>query len=107
MKSQSALRFADMDSSVDLRLPGRIRVIDDPATGVRTIVLTGRSLLFPETPGQEDALEQAGLPELPVILGRVVLTERVDPQSGAAIPGTEEVVSYTPNVTSLCTLLAR
>lgn len=101
------LRISDADSSVDLRLAGRIRLSDDPATGVRTIVLTGRILLVPETPGQEAAIQRAGLPELPVIIGRVVLTERFDPRTGATLPGTEEVVSSTPKVTSLCTLLAR
>lgn len=107
LTGNAVLRFSDADSSVDLRIPGRLRLTDDPATGVRTIVLTGRNLLVPESPGQDAAIRRAGLPELPVIPGRVVLRERFDPQTGATRPGTEEVVSYTGNVTSLCTLLAR
>ena len=102
----AVVRASDGDSSVDIRVPGRVAITDDVETGVRTIVLTGSTLLLPETPGQAAALAAAGLPRLALIKGRVVLTERIDAQ-GMAVPGSERVVRFTPNVTDVCALLAR
>jgi len=100
------VRLSDADSSVVIRIPGRVRFTDDLEAGVRTIVLSGHNLLLPETPGQAAAFAAAGLPEIVLIKGRVVVTERIR-EDGSTVPGSERVVSHTPNVTDVCALLAR
>ena len=92
------------DSFVDIRIPGRVRVTFDPETNTQTIVLSGSNLLVPETPGQAAAFAAAGLPEVSLIKGRVVVQEQIGPKG--PIEGTQRVVSYTPNVTDVCALLA-
>jgi hypothetical protein len=92
------------DSFVDIRIPGRAAFTVDPETNIQTIVLTGSTLLFPDQPGQAEAFEAAGLPEVSLIKGRVVITEQLGPEG--PIEGTQQVVSYTPNVTDLCAELA-
>jgi hypothetical protein len=96
---------AGEDSYVDLNLPGRLLLTVDPETNTQTIVLSGSTLLFPETPGQAAAFAAAGLPEASLIKGRVVVEERVDPETGVAVEFSQRVVSYTPNVTDICALL--
>ena len=107
LTGNAVVRLSDADSSVTIRVPGRLVLTEDPDTRVRTLVLSGQNLLLPETPGQAAAFAAAGLPEIPLIEGRVVLTERFDPRTGVVVPFSERVVSYTPNVTDVCALLAR
>jgi hypothetical protein len=99
----AVLRVSDGDSSVLLRLPGRARVTFDPETGTSTQSLTGQTLLVPFTEEQRAAIEAAGLPELALIKGRVVITEEFNPETGEPISA--QVVSHTPNVTDVCALL--
>ena len=98
------LRVSDEDSSVELNLPGRLRLADDPQSGVRTIVLSGRNLLLPATDGELAAVRRAGLPDIALVTGRVVLTEGIKPD-GSIVPGSERVESFTPRVTDVCALL--
>ena len=98
------LRVSDKDSSVELNLPGRLRLADDPQSGVRTIVLSGRNLLLPATDGELAAVRRAGLPDIALVTGRVVLTEGIKPD-GSIVPGSERVESFTPRVTDVCALL--
>jgi hypothetical protein len=99
-------QLSDADSSVTIRIPGRVSFSEDPDTGVRTIVLTGHNLLLPETEGQAAAFAAVGLPEIVLIQGRVVVQEEFDPETGETVPGSERVLSYTPHVTDVCALLA-
>jgi hypothetical protein len=100
----AVVRLHDLegDASVDIRIPGRVRFTVDE-DGVQTIVLSGHNLLLPETPGQAAAFELAGLPEISLIKGRVVLRERLGEQG--PIEGSQRVVRHTPNVTDVCALL--
>ena len=100
------VRLSDADSSVDIRIPGRVRFSDDPDAGTRRIVLSGHILSLPATPGQAAAFAAAGLPGISLIKGRAVVTERIL-GDGSTVPGSERVVSHTPNVTDVCALLAR
>ncbi|PWW21461.1 hypothetical protein JD79_00593 [Geodermatophilus normandii] len=96
---------AGQDSSVDIHIPGRLVLTVDPRTNTQTIVLSGANLLYPETPGQAAALAAAGLPEVSLVRGRVVIEERVDPETGMPVEFSQRVVSYTPHVTDVCALL--
>lgn len=98
------LSISDEDSSVVVRLPGRITGEFTETSGL--ITQTGRTLLVPDPafPFLAEAIARAGLPELPVIDGRVVFTETYDPVTGAP---TVEVTSFNGHVTDLCELLAR
>jgi hypothetical protein len=99
-----SVEVSDADSSVVLTAPGRIRVTEDRATGRRTLVLTGRNLLLPDLELERDALRAAGLPDIPLITGRVVLEETFDPATGETLTG--RVVSVAGSVTDVCALLA-
>jgi hypothetical protein len=98
------VRLSDGDSSVDVRVPGRLSITDDPEAGTLTFVLSGRNLLFAETPAQREALEAAGLPEIALITGRVVIVSTFDPEEETV---SEEIVSFTPHVVDVCALLDR
>jgi len=106
-QGQAIVRISDEDSSVDIRVPGRLVLTEDLGTGLRTIVLSGQNLLVPVTEGQLDAQREAGLPDLALVKGRVVLTEQITAggAEGPAVPGSERVVSFTKNVTDVCALL--
>ena len=103
----ATFRVSDEDSSVELSAPGRFQVTTDPATGVATIVSTGRTLLFPETSSQQETLRDRFGSDLVLVNGRIVITERVDPATGMPVPGSERIVSSTPKVTDVCALLRR
>ena len=72
-----------------------------------TITQTGRTLLVPDPafPFQAEAIAAAGLPELPLIIGKVVFTETVDPVTGA--PLSVDITSVNGRVVDVCELLAR
>jgi len=98
------LRISDEDSSVVLRLPGRFSV-EFTETG-STITNTGRTLLVPDPafPHVAESIAQAGLPEVPLIIGKVVITETVDPVTGAI---SAEIGTINGRVIDVCELLAR
>ena len=99
------LRISDADSSVVVRLPGHF-VVEFTETG-NTVTNIGRTLVFPDpsVPFVAEAIAQAGLPELPLITGRVVIEETVDPVTGDLIGF--EITSFTGHVVDVCELLAR
>jgi flagellar basal body rod protein FlgG len=90
------LRISDEDSSVVVRQSGRFSV-KLTETGA-TVTNTGRTLL--DNPGLAEAIEEAGLPELPLIIGRVVIEDNLE---GTA----PEIVSVKGRVIDVCELLAR
>jgi hypothetical protein len=99
------LRLSDEDSSVVLRLPGRLNV---EFTGTSEIVTqTGRTLLFadPEFPLIAEAHALAGLPALALISGKVMYTFTFDPVTGE--PTSLEFTSVKGRVVDVCELLAR
>ena len=97
------LRISDKDSSVVVRLPGRFSVeFTGPETGI--VTQTGRTLLIPTFPFQAAAIARAGLPQLPLISGRVVINETFDPITGAPVA---DILSVDGHVTDVCELLAR
>lgn len=91
------LRISDEDSSVVVRVPGHVSV-KITETGA-TITNTGRTLLIGD-PALAEAIEEAGLPELPLIIGRVVIEDNLE---GTA----PEIVSVKGRVIDVCELLAR
>jgi len=99
------LRISDEDSSVVVRLPGRVSV--ELTETSRTLTNTGRTLLIPDpaVPFVAESIARAGLPELPLISGRVVIRETLDPATGLAIAG--DIVSVRGRVVDVCELLAR
>lgn len=97
------VRLSDEDSSVDIRIPGRVSFGPDAATGGTRIVLSGRDLLIPDTKSLAAALADAGLPDIALITGRVVVVETFDEQTGTV---TDRIVSATPHVTDVCALLS-
>ena len=99
------LRISDEDSSVVVRIPGR--VIGEFTGTDSTITNTGHTLLIsdPALPFQAEALAEAGLPEVPLIIGRVVIHETLDPMTG--MPVDAEIDSVTGRVIDVCELLAR
>lgn len=88
------LRISDEDSSVVLRVPGRISV--ETTGNIDTVTQTGRSLLFPD---------QAGFPEVALIVGKVVEEVTFDPVTGEGISA--EITSVKGRVVDVCELLAR
>jgi hypothetical protein len=94
------VRLSDQNSSADIRIPGRVSFSGDE-TGTR-IVLTGRNLLIPDTESLRAALADAGLPDIALITGRVVILETFDEETGTV---TDRIVSATPKVTDVCALL--
>jgi len=72
--------------------------------GAESVIQTGRTLLIPTFPFQAEAIARAGLPELPLISGRVVINETFDPVTGAPIA---EILSVKGRVVDVCELLAR
>ncbi len=99
------LRISDDDSSIVVRLPGRFSLEFTATGGIATN--TGRTLLVPDPnlPFLAEAIAEAGLPELPLIIGRVVTTDTVDPETGELIAA--EVTSVKGRVIDVCELLAR
>ena len=99
------LRISDEDSSVVVRTPGRVTGEETETGGILT--QTGRTLLVanPEFPFQAEAIARAGLPELPLIIGKVVITDTFDPVTGA--PTGQEITSVKGRVIDVCELLAR
>ena len=105
VSGNSVLRISDEDSSVVVHLPGHVSGEATETGGI--VTETGHSLLIanPEYPFQAEAIARAGLPELPLIIGRVVITETSDPVTGA---GTGyEITSVKGRVIDVCELLAR
>jgi hypothetical protein len=96
-------RVSDGDSSVDVQIPGRASFSLDPATGATRIVLSGQILLIPDTESLATALADAGLPEIALVTGRVVILQTFDEATGTF---TAEIVSATPHVTDVCALLS-
>jgi hypothetical protein len=97
------VRLSDEDSAIDVRIPGRVSFSSDPETGVTRIVLTGQTLLIPDTEALRTALADADLPEIALIKGRVVILETFDEETGTV---TDQIVSATPRVTDVCELLS-
>lgn len=90
------LRISDDDSSVVVRQSGRFSVrLSETGAAVTN---TGRTLL--DNPGLVDAIEEAGLPGLPLIIGRVVIEDNLEGTS-------PEIVSIRGRVIDVCELLAR
>jgi hypothetical protein len=96
------VQLSDRDSTIDVRIPGRVSFSSDAETGVTRIVLTGQTLLIPDTEGLRTALADAGLPDIALIHGRVVIVENFDEETGTV---TDRIVSATPRVTDVCALL--
>ena len=96
---------AGQDSYVDIHIPGRLVLTVDPRTNTQPIVLSGANLLYPETPGQAAAFAAAGLPEVSLVKGRVVIEERIDPETGMTVEFSQRVVSSASNVTDVCALV--
>ncbi len=91
------LRISDEDSSVVVpEQAGRFSV-ELSETGA-TVTSTGRTLLVPNDPALVEAIEAAGLPEFPLIVGRLVI------EDGLNGP---EIVSVKGRVIDVCELLAR
>lgn len=90
------LRISDEDSSVVVRQSGRFSV-KLTETGA-TVAYSGRTLL--DNPGLAEAVKEAGLPELPLIIGRVVIEDNL---KGTA----PKIVSVKGRVVDVCELLAR
>ena len=90
------LRISDDDGSVVVRQSGRfsVRLTETGAT----VTNTGRTLL--DNPGLAEAIEEAGLPGLPLIIGRVVIKDNLE---GTA----PEIVSIRGRVIDVCELLDR
>lgn len=96
-----AVGLSDENSSVDIRIPGRESFSADPS-GATRIVLSGQNLLVPDTESLRQALADAGLPDIALISGRVVILETFDEKTGTV---TDRIVSATPKVTDVCALL--
>jgi len=96
------VRLSDQNSSVDVRIPGRVSFSTDK-TGATRIVLTGRNLLVPDTESLRTALADAGLPDIALVTGRVVVLETFDEATGTV---TDRIVSASPHVTDVCALLS-
>lgn len=96
------LRISDEDSSVVVRLPGRFSV-KFTETGA-TVTSTGRTLLVPVDPALAAAIARAGLPELPLIIGRLVIKDTLDANG---MPIASEITSINGRVIDVCELLAR
>ncbi len=90
------LRISDEDSSVVVRQSGSfsVKLTESGAT----VTNNGRTLLIPNDPALAEAIEEAGLPELPLIIGRVVIEDG---------PNGPEIVSVKGRVIDVCELLAR
>ena len=87
-------RISDEDSSIVLRLPGRVS--SETTGNIVTVTQHGRNLLFnPES----------GLPELALIVGTVVVEVTIDPVTDEAISA--ETTSVKGRVVDVCELLAR
>ena len=99
------LRISDEDSSVVVRLPGRVSGKATETGGI--VTQTGRIMLFPdpELPFVAEAIARAGLPELPLIIGKVVIEDTFDPEIGEFIDS--EILSVNGRVIDVCELLAR
>ena len=86
--------------SVVVRTPGRVHVV-----GTRervTISNSGRTFLLAFGELQAEAHRGAGLPDVAVVSGRVVIERTLDPVTGAPV---DDDITYTGHVTDVCELL--
>jgi hypothetical protein len=105
MSGNVVLRLSDEDSSVVLRLPGRLNVEFTDAGDI--VTQTGRTLLSadPAYPFMGEAHALAGLPEMALISGQLVYTYTFDPVTGE--PTSLSIDSVKGRVIDVCELLAR
>jgi hypothetical protein len=88
-------RISDEDSSVVVRLPGRVS--SETTGNIVTVTQHGRSLVFADA--------ESGLPELALIVGTVVEEVAFDLVTGDFISA--EITSVKGRVVDVCELLAR
>lgn len=98
------LRLADDDSSIVVRIPGRLRIEEEG--GLRTFVSSGQTLITPLTPGETAAVSAFFGTDLVLVQGKTVFSERIR-SDGTTIEGSQRVVSVSGRVTDLCASLAQ
>ncbi len=97
-------RISDEDSSVVVRVPGRVSGRLTETGGI--ITNYGRTLLIPDPnfPFLAAAIAEAGLPELPLIIGKVVITDTFNAEDGFIA---SEITRINGRVVDVCELLDR
>ena len=87
-----------------LHVPGRVRFGAGDSPQDARITLTGRTVLLPDTQVVvREAFREAGLPDIALITGRVVIDETYNDEGEL----TDVDISYRGRVTDVCALLAR
>ncbi len=100
----AVVELTDADSTVTLNVPGRVRFGTGDRPQDARITLTGRTVLLPDTSlAVREAFREAGLPDIALITGRVVIDEAYNDEGEL----TDVDISYRGRVTDVCALLAR